>query len=127
MLEAFGQEEQVEAFGETLTLRADFHAATVIEGALDLPFPVVAAHVRSGAVQYRVLSNVIWAFLRHHHREIKIEQVFAMVMARGEDAAKMGFALDALLERCFPSAREDRKTKNPPKRNGRSKSSAAGG
>lgn len=127
MIEAFSQEEQVECFGEPLTLCADFHAATVIEGALDLPFPVVAAHVRSGAAQYRVLSQVIKALLLRYHRDITIEQVFAMVMAQGDDAAKMGFALDALLERCFPSAREDRKPKNPPKRNGRSRSSAVSG
>jgi hypothetical protein len=124
---AFAPEEQVEAFGETYTLRLDNRAISVIEGALEMDFPTVVAHVRGGSPRYAILSRVLWALFREHHPGVTIDQALAIVMDRGDDGTKVGFALDALLERAFPLAAEDRKLPNPPKRAGRSKSSAASG
>jgi hypothetical protein len=46
---AFAPEEQVEAFGETYTLRLDNRAISVIEGALEMDFPTVVDHVSAAA------------------------------------------------------------------------------
>ena len=127
-LVAFAPEEQVEAFGETFTLRLDFRAISVIEGALNLQFPAVVAELRGGNPPYATLSRVLWALLREHHPEVTIDQCLAIVMDPGKDGGKFGFALDALLERAFPVVTEDRKKPNPPKkRGGRSKTSGASG
>jgi hypothetical protein len=123
---AFGEEEQVELADETLTLRLDFAAITRIEGALDMPMNLIAAHVRSPHPQLRIIGQVLWSLLREHHPEFTLDQAAGLMFAKAQDGAKMGFALDALLERAFPIA-EDRKPKNPPKRRGRSKSSGAAG
>ena len=125
-LVAFCPEEQVEAFGETLTLRLDFRAITTVEGALDLAFPVAVAHARNSPPSYSILSRLLWSCLRQHNPEITIDQCLGMVMDRGAEGAKVGFALDALLERAFPIA-EDKKPKNGQRRNGRQKTSAASG
>ena len=126
-LVAFAPEEQVEAFGETYTLRLDFRAISVIEGSLGIPLPDVVKRIRSGNPDYGALSRVLWALLREWNPEVTIDQALSIVMDRGKDAAKFGFALDALLERAFPIA-EDRDKPNPPKlRRGRSKASAANG
>lgn len=127
MIVAFAPEEQVEAFGEVYTLRLDNRAISVIEGALELDFPTVVMHIRSGNPRYALLSRVLWALFREHHPEVTIDQALAIVMDRGDDGTKVGFALNALLERSFPVPTEDRKPENPRKRNGRSKSSAASG
>lgn len=124
---AFAPEEQVEAFGETYTLRLDFRAISVIEGALDVDFPTVVAQIRGGKPCYGVLSRVLWALFREHHSGVTIDQALSIVMDRGKDAAKFGMALDALLERAFPIAAEEREKPNPPKRRGRSKTSAENG
>jgi hypothetical protein len=126
-LVAFGEEEQVEAFGETYTLRLDFHSITVIEGAMSMQMPDVVAHIRSGKPAYSLLATVIGALMREHHSNVTPNQCMAIVMDKGRDGAKFGFALDALLERTFPLETEDRKRPNPPKQRGRSKSSAASG
>lgn len=125
-LVAFAPEEQVEAFGETYTLRLDFRAISVIEGALEMPFPYAVAQIRSGNPQHGVLSRVLWALFREHHPEVTIDQALGIVMDQGKDGAKFGYALDALLERAFPIT-EGREKPNPPKRNGRSKTSGANG
>lgn len=126
MLTAFSPEEQVEAFGETYTLRLDYRAISVIEGALDMTFPMVVAHIRSGNPGISLLSRVLWATLREHHPDVTSDQAMSIVMDQGKDGAKFGAALDALLERALPLQTEDRKPANPPKR-GRSKVSAASG
>lgn len=126
MIVAFSPEEEVEAFGEKLTLRLDFRAVTTIEGALEMQFPVAVAYARNSPPSYSVLSRMLWAMFREHHPEIGIDQCLGMVMDRGKEGAKVGFALDALLERAFPIA-EDRKSKNPRKQNGRRKTSAVSG
>ena len=125
-LVAFAPEEQVEAFGETYTLRLDFRAISVIEGALEMPFPHAVAQIRSGNPQHGVLSRVLWALFREHHPEVTIDQALGIVMDQGKDGAKFGSARDALLERAFPIM-DGRKKPNPPKRNGRSKTSGANG
>lgn len=127
MLVAFSPEEQVEAFGETYTLRLDYRSVSVIEGSLDVPFPMAVAHIRGGSPQYGLLSRVLWATLREHHPETTIDQCLSIVMDGSKDGAKFGLALDALLERALPIPTEDRKKPNPRKRNGRLKSSAASG
>lgn len=127
-LVAFAPEEQVEAFGETYTLRLDFRAISVIEGALGMDFPVVVSQIRGGSPQYSLLSRVLWALLREWNPEVTIDQALAIVMDQGKDATKFGLALDALLERAFPIVTEGREKPNPPKpRRGRSKTSAASG
>jgi hypothetical protein len=123
---AFSPEEQVEAFGQSLTLRLDFRAISTIEGALDVQFPVAVAHARNSPPSYSILSRMLWACLREYNPEVTIDQALAIVMDKGADGMKVGAAFDALLERAFPIT-EDRKRENPPKRNGRSKSSAAVG
>lgn len=125
-LVAFSPEEQVEAFGRKLTLRLDFQAITTIEGALNMSMPLASAHIRSGSPSYGVLVQVLWAMTREHHPDLTHNQILSIVMDPGPDGTKVGFALDALLERAFPLIEtEDRKPKNPRKRNGRSKTSAA--
>jgi hypothetical protein len=124
---AFGEEEQVEAFGEVWTLRLDFHPITVIEGATSMQMPDVVAHIRSGKPAYSLLAQVLWALLREHHSKTTLNECLAIVMDKGPDGAKFGFALNALLERTFPVETEDRKKPNPPKQRGRSKSSVASG
>jgi len=130
-LVGFCQEEQVEAFGEKLTLRLDFLAMTTIEGALNgTPMPIVVAHVRSGQPSYTILVQMLWAMTREHHRDLSHSQILEMVMDTGPDGAKVGLALDALLERGFPMPKpdeEDKKPKNVRKRRGASRTSAAGG
>lgn len=121
MIVGFSPEEQVEAFGEKLTLRLDFRAITTIEGALDMPLPLVIAHVRSGSPSYSVLGQVLWAMTREHHNDLTLDQVLAIVMDKTPDSARVGFALDALLERALPLPKEDRKPKKAPKPSGRSK------
>lgn len=127
MLVAFSLEEQVEAFGEVLTLRLDFRAITVIEGVLEMPMPQAAVSIRSGSASYSLLARVLWATFREHHPNMTVEQCMSIVMDKTGDGLKVGFALDTLLERAFPLPTEDRKTKNPPKSHGRSKSSAVAG
>lgn len=126
-LVAFAPEEQIEAFGETYTLRLDNRAISVIEGSLDLTFPAVVTHIRGGNPPYAMLSRVLWAMLREWNPEVTIDQALSIVMDRGANAVKFGFALDALLERAFPIATEDKDKPNPPKRRGRSKTSAVNG
>ena len=126
-LVAFAPEEQVEAFGETYTLRLDFRAISVIEGALEMSFPLVVANIRGGSPSFGMLSRVLWARLREWNPEVTIDQALAIVMDGGKDGAKFGAALDALLGRAFPIT-EDREKPNPPKRRrGRSKTSAENG
>jgi hypothetical protein len=127
MIEAFSAEEQVEAFGQVLNLRLDFHSITVIEGDLNMQMPQAALAIRSGTPSYSLLSRVLWALFREHHPEMSLPQCLSIVMDKGKDGEKVGFALDALLERCFPMATEVRKAKNPPKRRGRSATSASVG
>lgn len=124
MIVAFCPEEQVEAFGETLTLRLDFQAITTIEGALDVSFPVAIAHARSIPPSYSILSRVLWCCLRKHHPDISIDQALAMVVSQEKDGEALGFTLDALLERALP-AKEDKEPKNG--QSGQSKASAASG
>lgn len=126
MIVAFAPEEEVEAFGEKLTLRLDWRAITTIEGDLNVTFPTVVAQIHSGDPSYSLLSRVIWACLRKHNPEVSIDQCLAMVMENGNEGAKVGFALNALLERAFPIV-EDKEQKNAPKRRGRSKTFAAVG
>lgn len=123
-LVAFGEEEQVTVDGEPLTLRLDFRAITIMEGALETDMPSIVANFRSGRPQLRVLGQMLWAMLREHHSEVTLDQAAGIMFAK--NAAKVGFALDALLERVFPLT-EGRKSKNPPRPSGRSKSSAAAG
>jgi hypothetical protein len=127
MIEAFSAEEQVEAFGQVLTLRLDFHSITVIEGDLNMQMPQAALAIRSGTPSYSLLSRVLWALFREHHQNMTLPQCLSIVMDKGKDGEKVGFALDALLDRCFPLATEDRKAKNPPKRRGRLATSASAG
>lgn len=122
---AFGEEEQVTVDGQALTLRLDFRAITIMEGALQSDMPSIVANFRSGRPQLSVLGQMLWAMLREHHSEVTLDQAAGIMFAK--DAAKVGFALDALLERAFPLPTEDRKPANPRKRRGRSKSSAAAG
>jgi hypothetical protein len=122
---AFGEEEQVKVGEDTLTLRLDFRAITVMEGALQSDMPSIVANFRSGRPQVSVLGQMLWALTREHHPEVTLDQAAGIMFAK--DAGKVGFALDALLERSFPLVTEDRKAKNPPKRNGRLKTSAASG
>lgn len=124
---AFAPEEQVEAFGETYTLRLDFRAISVIEGALDVDFPTVVAQIRGGKPCYGVLSRVLWALFREHHSGVTIDQALSIVMGKDKDSTNVGFALDALLNRAFPLPGEDRQPPNPRKRGGRSKASAVSG
>jgi hypothetical protein len=125
-LVAFGCEEQVTVDGQALTLRLDFRAITIMEGALQSDMPSIVANFRSGRPQLSVLGQMLWAMLREHHPEVTLDQAAGIMFAN--EAAKVGFALDALLERAFPLPTEDRKPKNPPmKRRGRSKSSAVAG
>lgn len=124
-LVAFGEEEQVTVGDTTLNLRLDFRAITVMEGALQSDMPSIVANFRSGRPQLSVLGQMLWAVTREHHEDITIHQAAGLMFHK--EAAKIGFALDALLERAFPIVTEDRKPKNPPKRNGRSKSSAVSG
>lgn len=127
-LVAFSVEEQAEAFGETLTLRLDFRAATVIEGALDMDLPIAVAHIRSGSCSYSVLCQVLWGLLREHHPSVTLDQCLSVVMDKGTDGAKVGFALDALLNRAFPlPAKDDDKKKPQRKPSGQSRSSVAAG
>lgn len=125
-LVAFGQEEQVEVCGETLTLRLDFRAITVIEGATNLDMPTVSVACRMPDCPVSILGQVIWALLREHHQSITLDQV-AGIMFDPKANARMGEALGALLDRTFPLVTEDKKPKNARKRPGRSKTSAAVG
>lgn len=125
-LVAFGLEEQVQVADETLTLRLDFHSATVIEGALERDLPTVVAVLRSGSPPVTWMGQVIWGLLREHHRDVTHDQV-AGIMFSGKDAGKMGVALTSLFDRAFPLVTEDKKPKNAPKRAGRSKSSISAG
>lgn len=127
MIVGFCPEEQVEAFGQSFTLRLDFKAITTIEGALDVPFPVAVAHARATPPSYSILARMLWCCLREYNPEVTIDQALAIVMDKSKDGAKFGFALDALLERAFPKPEEDKEPKNAQKRRGRSKSSAAAG
>lgn len=121
-LVAFGHEEQVTVDGNALTLRLDFRAITIMEGALQSDMPSIVANFRSGRPQLSVLGQMLWAMLREHHSDVTLDQAAGIMFA--DEAAKVGFALDALLERAFPLPTEDRKPANPRKRNGRSKTSA---
>ena len=124
-LVAFGEEEQIVIDGEPLTLRLDFRAITIMEGALQSDMPSIVANFRSGRPQLSVLGQMLWAMLREHHSEVTLDQAAGIMFDK--DAAKVGFALDALIEKAFPMA-EGRKPKNPPeKKSGRSKSFAAAG
>lgn len=122
---AFGDEEQVTIGGEALTLRLDFRAITIMEGALQSDMPSIVANIRSGRPQYSVLGQMLYALTREHHSDVTLDQAAAVMFT--PDAAKAGFALDALLERTFPLVTEDKKKPDPRKRRGRSKSSAASG
>jgi hypothetical protein len=124
-LVAFGCEEQVTVDGTPLTLRLDFRAITIMEGALQSDMPSIVANFRSGRPQLSVLGQMLWAMLREHHPEVTLDQAAGIMFA--DEAAKVGFALDALLERAFPLPTEDRKKADPPKRRGRSKTSAEAG
>lgn len=121
-LVAFGLEEQVTVDGTPITLRLDFRAITVMEGALQSDMPSIVANFRSGRPQLSVLGQMLWAMTREHHPDITLDQAAGIMFA--DDAEKVGFALDALLERAFPLVTEDRKAKNPPKPRGRSKPSS---
>ena len=124
-LVAFGHEEQVTVGDLSLTLRLDFGVITIMEGALKVDMPSIVANFRSGHPQLSVLGQMLWAMLREHHPEVTLDQAAGIMFS--DDAGKVGYALDALLERAFPVVTEDRKKPNPPKRNGRSKSSAGNG
>lgn len=125
-LVAFGEEEQVTVDGNALTLRLDFRAITIMEGALQSDMPSIVANFRSGRPQLSVVGQLLWAVLREHHSETTLDQAAGIMFAK--DAAKVGFALDALLERAFPLVAEDREKPNPPRKSrGRSRSSVASG
>jgi hypothetical protein len=126
MIEAFSAEERVEAFGEILTLRLDFHSITVIEGDLQMDMPEAALKLRTRR-SHSLWSRVLWALFREHHPEVTLGQCLAMVMDKGKDGVKLGFAFGTLLERAFPLTTEDKKPKNAPKRSGRSQPSASVG
>ena len=119
-LVAFGDEQQVQVGEETLTLRLDFRAITIMEGSLQSDMPTIVANFRSGRPQLSVVGQMLWAILREHHPEVTLDQAAGLMFSK--EAAKIGFALDALLERSFPLAEdkaEDKKPKNAPKRRGR--------
>lgn len=119
-LVAFGDEQQVQVGEETLTLRLDFRAITIMEGSLQSDMPTIVANFRSGRPQLSVLGQMLWAILREHHPEVTLDQAAGLMFS--DEAAKIGFALDALLERSFPLADYkpgDKKPKNAPRRRGR--------
>ena len=124
-LVAFGEEEQVTVDGQALTLRLDFRAITIMEGALQSDMPSIVANFRSGRPQLSVLGQMLWAMLREHHSDVTLDQAAGIMFAK--EAAKAGFAMDALLDRACPLPTEDRKPKKAPTRNGRSKTSVDAG
>lgn len=124
-LVAFGEEEQVTVDGNALTLRLDFRAITVMEGALQSDMPSIVANFRSGRPQLSVLGQFLWAVTREHHSDVTLDQAAGLMFSK--DAAKIGFALNELIDRAFPIPTEDRKPANPPRQRGRSKSSAVAG
>ena len=124
-LVAFGEEEQVTVDGTALTLRLDFRAITIMEGALNSDMPSIVTNFRSGRPQLSVLGQFLWAVTRAHHSEITLDQAAGIMFAA--DAAKVGFALNELIDRAFPIPTEDRKPKKEAKPSGRSKTSVAAG
>lgn len=129
MIVAFADEEQVEAFGEKLTLRLDFRAITFIEEKLDMAMPLASTYFRTPGCPRTVMAHFVWAMLRDHHPDITPEQALTIVMDKGADGTKVGFAADALLERNWPMplSVDDKKKRPTSKRNGRSKTSAVSG
>lgn len=128
MIEAFADEERVEAFGQTLILKLNFGVITAIEGALNnARMPTVAAYIRNGLAPLTFTVETVWAMLREHQPEITRDQVMTIVTDKGAEGAKVGFALDVLLERTWPMAVEGRERKNPPKQRGRSRTSESVG
>lgn len=124
-LVAFGEEEQVTVGGQGITLRLDFRAITIMEGALQSDMLSIIRNMRSARPQLSVLGQMLYACTREHHSDITLDQAAGMMFA--PEAAKIGFALDRLMERILPLETEDRKPKKAPPRNGRSKTSAVSG
>ena len=124
---AFGEEEQVTVGGQPITLRLDFRAITIMEGALESDMISIIRNMRSARPQLSVLGQMLYACTREHHSDITLDQAAGIMFA--PEASKIGFALDSLMEKVLPLETEDRKPKNPPRkrRNGRSPSSADAG
>jgi hypothetical protein len=124
-LVAFGEEEQVTVGGEAITLRLDFRAITIMEGALQSDMLSIIRNMRSGRAQLSVLGQMLYACTREHHSDITLDQAAGIMFA--PEAKKIGFALDRLMEKILPYESEDRKPKKAPTRSGRSKTSADAG
>jgi hypothetical protein len=113
----FSNEEQVTVGEDVLTLVLDFRAIDVIEGLIGRPMPLVVANLRSGQPHLSWAGKVVWALLRDRHEGVTLDQAAGLMF--GEYAEKVGFVLDALLERAFPQPTEDKKKPSrPPKRRG---------
>lgn len=118
----FYHEGSVEVDGETLHLVCNFRAIDVIESitgeTMDEVLPQLAAPSHSLA------GKVLWAMLREKHEGVTLDE--AAGLAFGPSGAAVGIVMGDVLRRAF-NIGEEAKGENPPKRRGRSKSSAKNG
>jgi hypothetical protein len=109
--------------GSALTLVLNFRAIDEIEGAFGLPMPSIIPELLRDNARYSTIGKVVWAMLRECHEDTTLDD--ALGLALGEDQAAIGVALGELFRRAFNIG--EVKDENPPKRRGRSRSSAKSG
>jgi hypothetical protein len=131
-LVAFYDEEVVQVGDVTLRLAMDFRAIDLMEhivGDSDRITPattIVEAFLFSSPVPVSISCKILYAMLRRHHEDVSLDE--AMGAIAGEHSGRIALAMEALLKRSFNVGEpEKEKGENPPKRRGRSRSSAKSG
>lgn len=75
----FNSEQRVEFGGESLTLAIDFRTIDLIEESVGESMPAVMAKL-SGDPPTGVAAKIVWAMLRRHHPDLKLDLVGALML-----------------------------------------------
>jgi hypothetical protein len=118
----FYNEEQIQVEGESLCLVLNFRALDCIESLTGENMPAILPQLVSDP-PYALVGKVLWALLREKHEGLTLDD--AAGVAFGPDGGRVGLAIGDLLQRGFNLG--EAKDENPPRRRGRSKTSAKSG
>lgn len=120
----FYHEGQVEVEGETLHLVCNFRAIDVIESVTGRTMTDILPELLSGGSSHSLAGKTLWGLLREKHEGVTLDE--AAGVAFGPHAAAVGVVISDVFQRAF-NLGERAKGQNPPKRRGRSRTTAKNG
>lgn len=120
-MRSFYHEGQVEVEGETLHLVCNFRAIDCIESVTGEKMSDILLQLADPP--HALAGKVLWGLLREKHEGVTLDE--AAGAGFGPEGHKVGVVVGDVLRRAFNLG--EAKAENPPKRRGRSKTSAKNG